>query len=56
MNIALVGGLGLVVAIGLAFLTRRKVGKPPVCWVDNPAYDQLGAVSRECLNDYVRRG
>lgn len=55
MNIALVSGLGLVVAVGLAFLSRRKVERL-TRWVDNPAYDKLGTISRECLNDYVRQG
>ena len=55
VNIALVSGLGLVVAVGLAFLSRRKVERL-TRWVDNPAYDKLGTISRECLNDYVRQG
>ena len=55
VNIAFVSGLGLVVAIGLAFLSRRKVERL-TRWVDDPAYDKLGTISRECLNDYVRQG
>lgn len=56
MNIALVSGLGLVVAISLTFLSRRNTIERMTRWVDNPAYDKLGTVSRELLNDYVRQG
>ena len=56
MNIALVSGLGLVVAIGLTFLSRRSTVERVTRWVDNPAYDRLGAISKELLSDYVRQG
>lgn len=59
MSIALVGGLGLVAALGAVFFTRWRAkdpAPPSPHWIDNPDYDKLGAVSSDWLQDRRRQG
>ena len=56
MLVLLLGAVGLTTALALTLVARhaRAVDNAP-CWVDNPNYHKLGAVSATWLSQHARR-